>query len=166
MLRAPAEAPREFELSLMGAFQLSEHAVPVTLPGGSQRLIAFLALQGRPITRATAAGTLWPEASEAQAHANLRSAIWRLGKGTREAMQVNVVDLHLTTGVALDIRESRALAHRLLTVDTQPTDADMTPAAIASLSADLLPDWYEDWTVIEAEDWRPPTTSGHLATSR
>jgi SARP family transcriptional regulator, regulator of embCAB operon len=23
-----------------------------------------------------------------------------------------------------------------------------------ALSADLLPDWYEDWALIEAEDWR------------
>ena len=138
----------------MGAFQLSESAVPVVLPGGSQRLIAFLALQGRPMTRATAAGTLWPEASEAQAHANLRSAIWRLDQVTREAIEVGVLDLHLAAGVTLDIRESRALAHRLLVVDTQPSDADMTSAAISALSSDLLPDWYEDWAVIEAEGWR------------
>ena len=30
----------------------------------------------------------------------------------------------------------------------------MTSAAISALSSDLLPDWYEDWVVIEAEDWR------------
>src|SRR5204863_6867755 len=38
--------------------------------------------------------------------------------------------------------------------DISPSDADMTSAAIAALSSDLLPDWYEDWVVIEAEDWR------------
>lgn len=152
--RSPGDTTRDFELSLMGAFQLAEGAVPVVLPGGSQRLLAFLALQGRRMTRVAAAGALWPDVSEAQAHANLRSAIWRLDKITREAMRVNVLELELADGVAVDLRESKALAHRLLIVDTVPSDSDMTAAAISALSSDLLPDWYEDWAVIEAEDWR------------
>lgn len=138
----------------MGAFQLSDGAIPVVLPGGSQRLIAFLALKGRPMTRAAAAGALWPDVSEEQAHASLRSAIWRLDKVTREAMQVEVLELDLASGVSLDLRESRALAHRLLIVDTLPSDADMTAAAIDALSSELLPDWYDDWVAIEAEGWR------------
>ena len=28
------------------------------------------------------------------------------------------------------------------------------PAAVAILSAELLPDWYDDWVIAEAEDWR------------
>ena len=138
----------------MGAFQLSAGAIPLVLPGGSQRLMAFLALKGRPITRAAAAGALWPDVSEEQAHANLRSAIWRLDKMTREAMHVDVLELDLAPDVRLDLRESTALAHRLLIVDTLPSETDMTSAAIAALSTDLLPDWYEDWAIIEAEDWR------------
>ncbi|MEI7926647.1 MAG: bacterial transcriptional activator domain-containing protein [Chloroflexota bacterium] len=138
----------------MGAFQLSDGAIPVVLPGGSQRLIAFLALKGRPMARAAAAGALWPDGSEEQAHASLRSAIWRLDKITRDAMQVNVLELDLAPGVGLDLRESRALAHRLLIVDTLPSAADMSSEAIEALTSDLLPDWYDEWVVIEAEDWR------------
>lgn len=141
-------------MSLMGAFQLSEGAVPIVLPGGSQRLMAFLALRGRPMTRNATAGALWPDVSEEQAHASLRSAIWRLDKISREAMKVDVLELDLADGVTLDLRESRALAHRLLIVDTAPSDADMTSAAISALSSDLLPDWYDDWVIIETEDWR------------
>ncbi len=152
--RSTGDTPRDFELSLMGAFQLSEGAIPVILPGGSQRLIAFLALKGRPMTRAAAAGALWPDVSEEQAHASLRSAIWRLDKITREAMQVDVLELDLASGVTLDLRESRALAHRLLIVDTLPSDDDMTSEAIAALTSELLPDWYDEWVIIEAEDWR------------
>lgn len=29
----------------------------------------------------------------------------------------------------------------------------MTSATISALSSDLLPDWYDDWAIIEAEDW-------------
>lgn len=148
------DSAREFELSLMGAFRLHEGAVPILLAGGSQRLVAFLALQGRPMTRTATAGALWPDVPEAQAHASLRSAIWRLDKITRDAMKVDVLELELADGVTIDLDDSRALAHRLLIVDTLPSDADMTSEAIEALSSDLLPDWYEDWVVIEAEDWR------------
>ena len=64
-------------------------------------------------------------------------------------MQVDVLELELAPGVSLDLRDSRALAHRLLIVDTLPSDADMTTAAIEALSYELLPDWYDDWVVIE-----------------
>jgi DNA-binding SARP family transcriptional activator len=33
-------------------------------------------------------------------------------------------------------------------------DADSTVAAVASVSADLLPDWYEDWVLVETAEWR------------
>ena len=150
------DSAHDFELSLMGAFRLHEGAVPILLAGGSQRLVAFLALQSRPMTRAATAGALWPDVSDAQAHASLRSAIWRLDKITRDAMKVDVLELELelADSVTIDLDDSRALARRLLIVDTLPSDADMTSEAIEALSSDLLPDWYEDWVVIEAEDWR------------
>jgi DNA-binding SARP family transcriptional activator len=145
---------RHLELSLIGAFQLAGGAIPVVLGGSSQRLIAFVALQGRPITRTAAAYALWPDASEAQAHASLRSAIWRMEQLAREAMRIDVLELDLSGNVTVDLHEAEALAHRLLIVDTMPSERDMTADAIAALSSDLLPDWYEDWAVIDAEDWR------------
>jgi SARP family transcriptional regulator, regulator of embCAB operon len=35
-----------------------------------------------------------------------------------------------------------------------PGRSELGMAAVAALSADLLPDWYDDWVLIEAEDWR------------
>ena len=86
---------RDFELRLMGAFQLLEGAVPIVLVSGSQRLIAFLALQGHTVTRAAAAATLWPDVTEAKANAALRSVIWRLDELTRQVMQIDVLDIAL-----------------------------------------------------------------------
>ena len=61
----------------------------------------------------------------------------------------------MASGVRVDLRESQALAHRLLDAVDQPLEAsDLSGAAIASLSGELLPDWYEDWVLLEAEDWR------------
>jgi DNA-binding SARP family transcriptional activator len=148
------EPPPDIRLSLIGAFQLTDGAVPVVLSGSSQRLVAFVALQDRPITRDSVAFALWPEASEAQAHASLRSAIWRLEELAKESMQIDVLELDLAGAVRVDVRDAEALAHRVLIVDTMPSEGDMSSEAIAALSSELLPDWYEDWAVIKAEDWR------------
>ncbi len=54
----------------------------------------------------------------------------------------------------MDLHNARATAHRLLVPGASLEVRDMDEAAIASLSADLLPDWYDDWAVIETEEWR------------
>src|SRR5687767_2106458 len=84
----------------------------LALPGGSQHLLAFLALRDRAVERTAVAGTLWPEASEDHAHASLRSALSRLGKLAPNVVVVTALDLDLAAGVAVDIRESQALARR------------------------------------------------------
>ena len=147
---------RHLEISVLGGFRFwvrGKDALPA-LARGSQRLLAFLALRERSVTRAAVAGTLWPEASENHAHASLRSAISRLTLIAHEAIVVSVHDVSLAEDVRVDIRESRALAHRLLNSSDQEEEGDLSDRAIAALSSDLLPDWYDDWAVAEAEDWR------------
>ncbi len=68
-------------------------------------------------------------------------------------MIVEDLDLGPHPGVRVDIRESRALAHRLLDPSSEILPSDETAAAVASLSVDLLPGWYDDWVVIENEEW-------------
>jgi DNA-binding SARP family transcriptional activator len=148
-----AAGPIGLHVSLLGSFQLSAAAGPISLPVGSQHLLAFLALRDRTVTRSAIAGTLWPDVSEAHAFASLRSALSRLDAVTRGAVEVRSVALALAPTVAVDIRESRALAHRLLTLDPL-RDGDLSADAIRALSSDLLPDWYDDWAVLEAEEWR------------
>jgi len=155
---SPAQEPvgRHLEIGVLGSFRFSvrgRDALP-DLAGGSQRLLAFLALRERAVMRSAAAGTLWPEASEDHAHSSLRSAISRLTQVAHEAIVVSVHDVRLSNDVTVDIRESRALAHRLLTPGAPVPIDDLSSGAIAALSADLLPDWYDDWAVAEAEDWR------------
>jgi DNA-binding SARP family transcriptional activator len=144
------------QIDVLGGFRFwirGSDALPA-LPGGSQRLLAFLALRERSVMRTAAAGTLWPEATEDHAHASLRSAISRLSQIAHEAIIVSFQDVRLADHVTVDLRESRALAHRLLTSGPLEREDDLGPRAIAALSADLLPDWYDDWAVAEAEDWR------------
>lgn len=124
------------------------------LSEGSQRLLAFLALKERPVKRLVIANALWPEVTEGRASANLRSAVLRLCRVACGALDVNPQFLSLPTCVSVDVHESRAVAHQLLGAGSAALAAHLDPEAIVALSADLLPGWYDDWVLLEAEDWR------------
>jgi DNA-binding SARP family transcriptional activator len=144
----------EFELSVLGTFGFSVGGKRKRgLPHGSQRLLAFLALKDRATSRTAIAGTLWPDATEEHAHASLRSALSRLNGIKETVIEVTSHELSLVDGVSLDIRDARLLAHRLLKPGMDLA-ADLGDEAISTLSVDLLPDWYDDWAVVEAEEWR------------
>jgi DNA-binding SARP family transcriptional activator len=69
-------------------------------------------------------------------------------------LQVSKLELGLAEGVTVDIGHAQRLARRLLDPAVTPEQSDLSPAAIVILSGDLLPGWYEDWVLVEAEDWR------------
>jgi DNA-binding SARP family transcriptional activator len=147
----PDQGPR---ISLLGGFRLEEEGAAIVLPEGSQRLLAFLALRGRLVKRPVAAGTLWPVSTEEHASSSLRSALARLPHAGRAAVEATARDLGLSGTVTVDLWESRALARRLLAQQSQPRAEDVGPGAVTDLSGELLPDWYDEWVLIEAEDWR------------
>jgi DNA-binding SARP family transcriptional activator len=72
----------------------------------------------------------------------------------RKALVASKLDLGLAEGVTVDVRHAQALARRLLDPAVLPDRSELGAVAVAALSADLLPDWYDDWVLIEAEDWR------------
>lgn len=147
--------PLKIEVFLLGAFSVRVAGRTLdTLSGTSQRLLALLALRDRVVARVAMAGTMWPESSDRRAGGSLRSAISRLDRSTRGAVQVAAAGLRLADTAGVDLRESQALARRLLERGGSPTEADLSPDAVSALSGELLPDWYDDWVVAEAEDWR------------
>jgi DNA-binding SARP family transcriptional activator/DNA-binding HxlR family transcriptional regulator len=152
----PAEGDRLLiEISLLGSFGLRVDGTRVgSLSVGSQRLLAFLALHDRSVARITMAGAMWPEVSDERAGISLRSALSRLDPATRDAILSASPGLSLAEAVIVDLRDGRALARRLVRATGSPSDADISPAAISLLSLELLPDWYDDWVLAEAEDWR------------
>jgi DNA-binding SARP family transcriptional activator len=143
-----------FMIAVLGGFAMFWGANVLAIPQASQRVLAFLALHGGAVKRAAVAGTLWPSSSEQHAYSNLRSALGRLQATARKALVATKLELGLADGVAVDIRHSRALACRLLDPTVTQNPSDLSTAAAAALSADLLPDWYDDWVLIQAEDWR------------
>ena len=140
-------------LSMLDSFQLTCDGVDVPLPLSAQRLLAFLALHPRPLLRGYIAGGLWPDTSEERAHASLRSALWRLRRPGRSLTQAREGRLGLDAAVAIDVRELDELAHRILERDGSSALSD--PASeLIGLSGDLLPDWYDDWVLVEREHVR------------
>jgi DNA-binding SARP family transcriptional activator len=114
----------------------------------AQRLLAFLALHPRPLLRPLVAGTLWPETTEERAHASLRSALWRLHRLGDGLVDVTGPRLRLGAAVEVDLRLAEATARRLL------EGAEAVTAETATLFGELLPDWYEDWVLLERERFR------------
>jgi SARP family transcriptional regulator, regulator of embCAB operon len=142
-------------ISLLGGFRLRWSGRPLAgVPRASQRLLVFLALHAHVVHRATIAGTLWPEASEGHAYSNLRSALVRLERTCRGMLSASRLELRLADGVAVDLRPMRALARRLVNPDVTMPPSELGLDTLAGLSADLLPGWYDDWVLSEAEDWR------------
>jgi DNA-binding SARP family transcriptional activator/DNA-binding HxlR family transcriptional regulator len=152
---SPTPAPVLIEMTLLGAFSVRVAGKLIEqMSVGSQRLLVFLALHHRAVTRIAMAGRMWPEASDERAGISLRSALSRLDTTTREAILSASSGLSLVESVAVDLRDAQAMARRLLQPGLAPLESDLGPAALTLLSSELLPDWYDDWVLAEAEDWR------------
>lgn len=139
-------------LSLLGGFELSCDGRPVTLPRGPQRLIAFVALQSRPIMRLYAAGSVWPESSERRSSANLRSALWRIRRPGHAIVEADETFIGMSSLVAVDVQEMKTLSRRILS--SQAPDGNSGALDSSLLASDLLPDWYDDWALLERERLR------------
>jgi SARP family transcriptional regulator, regulator of embCAB operon len=149
------KAESEVQISLLGGFSLLHDSgrMPISTSPGAERLLAFVALRNRPIRRGLIAGTLWPDVEDGRANASLRSALARLSVAGRQALDVDAAHVSLAQGVSVDVAEARALAHGLLGGCLRPDGSDLGRDALGLLSADLLPGWYEDWAILEADKW-------------
>jgi DNA-binding SARP family transcriptional activator len=137
-------------LALLESFELRFRGRSVLLPRSAQRVLAFLALHDRLLVRDYVAGMLWLDATEDRAHASLRSALWRLGRPGFPLVEATSRHLRLASGVAVDLREATSLAHRLVDCAAEPKGLeDCLP-----LCHDVLPDWYEEWVLVERERFR------------
>jgi DNA-binding SARP family transcriptional activator len=147
---AAAAATGPLELRLMNGFELRSDGEAISFPMSVQRVLAFLAFQGRPVQRVYVAGKLWLDVPEERAFASLRSALWRANQpGLPLVLAVNS-QLSLDPAVCVDLREAAAQAYRL--IDGSAGD-DVSFAGFA-LAGELLPDWYDDWLLIEREKYR------------
>jgi DNA-binding SARP family transcriptional activator len=138
-------------VGLLGGFEMRSSGEIVPLPATVRRLVAFLALATRPLARSYVSQCLWLEATESHADGNLRSALWKIGRLGGPLIQVLGGQLALCPGVTVDYRRSVALARRLLHHPGSLDDPELDDEAF---TRDLLPDWYEEWVVVERERYR------------
>ncbi len=157
--RTPSGSARtsvRVQLELLGGFALRCHGETVPVAPAGQRLLAYLAVQRRAAARAAVATTLWPEGSDAQSAANLRSTLRRLPRPDEVALVVaGPTHVQLPPWVGVDLWEAQAL------VRPCPPDAGSAgpPAEqdedrLRLLQQDLLPDWDPDWVAAEREHHR------------
>jgi DNA-binding SARP family transcriptional activator len=138
-------------LNLLHGFSLRVGPKHLPLMWSSQRLVALLALKEQPSSRAFVAGTLWPDTTDTRANANLRSSLWRVQRACGTLVICSAQRLCLAPGVVVDLGEAVLAAHRLLDRSDDCEDV-LNMETLSVLSADLLPDWYDDdWVVVHQE---------------
>ena len=135
------------DLALLGGFELRAEGEQVMLPRTVERLLALLALEGRPFLRSHFASRLWPDWREERSNANLRSALWRLRRTGLPLVRADNGRLGLHDEVEVDVTRVLTQASRLVRAGECPSD-DLDPRP---LFQDLLPDWYDEWVLIEQE---------------
>jgi DNA-binding SARP family transcriptional activator len=129
-------------LRLVGEFELTGPGAVLAVGPGTQRLLAYLALSGRPVRRSVVAGTLALDTGEEKAAARLRSALWRVPRpGGAALVEATGQRLRLAPAVRVDYRETEV-------------EAAAGHADLGALGEDLLPDWDDDWVVVERERYR------------
>jgi DNA-binding SARP family transcriptional activator len=117
LMRTVPSERRAGVVNLLGGFEVRRDGEPVPLTPIAQRLVAFLALQRRPLQRLHVAGMLWTDASEEHANASLRTALWREQRLRPALVSRTATHLALADGVAVDAAEVEALAQRVLAGD-------------------------------------------------
>lgn len=150
-LRSWGDADGVARLSLLDRFQVTWGGEDIQLPHSVQRLVGFVALRAQPISRMLAAVTLWSDGTERQSAARLRTVLWRLRSLGCPLLRVRHSDLALSDVVCVDYWEAGAVAAGLI----DPADSSSSPAAWHDgLESDLLPDWDEEWLVLDRERFR------------
>lgn len=137
---------------LLAGLSVSVSAGRRSIPDGSKRLVALLALDHRPMDRRYLAGTLWPETDETHAAGCLRTALWRLRQAGLDLTLVDKATMQLRPGIVVDVQEVHDWASRV--IDGRMDAADFDTPAERTSALDLLPGWYDDWVAPHRERLR------------
>jgi DNA-binding SARP family transcriptional activator len=141
----------DVRVALFGGFQLIRGGEAVGLPLTAQRLVAFLALQPRPVLRSYVASALYMDKTEDRAQGNMRSALWRSRQPGFPLVAVRGEHLGLAPTVEVDVRIVLAGARHLVDFGQTIEEPELDEGL---LLADLLPDWFDDWVLTERERLR------------
>ncbi len=150
-IRPPGNASPRARIHLISEFQLIVGDASVAVPHGVQRLLAFLAMAARPVSRSRLAGQLWLDVPEWRALGNLRSALWRLRRIRRPIISSQDDRLALDPDVEVDVFDLSGLMRRL-TIEPDDEDLDRLPQVLDA--TEVLPGWEDEWIIVERERFR------------
>src|SRR5262245_54657213 len=152
-------------IQLLGGFRLTADDAPITTLDSArlQALLAYLLLhRDTPHARTHLAFQLWPDTTEAQAHANLRTLLHRLRQALPDADQFLHIDARIvqwrceapyTLDVA-DVERALAEAEAAERAGDHSVLRRAFEQATAPYQGDLLPALYDDWVLLERERLR------------
>jgi DNA-binding SARP family transcriptional activator len=147
---ASLEGPRQSRLKLLAEFQLLVDGKAVKLPHSVERVLAFLGISQTPVSRASLAGSLWPDVVDHRAHGDLRSTLWRLRRITGVIREENG-RLALAPDLDVDVIEIADLTQSLI-LEPEPDALDRLPTLVRAQA--ILPGWDEEWLIVERERYR------------
>lgn len=134
-------------LSLLGGFTLRLDDRPVRVHDTGARLLAMLALAGgQSVSRTVAAERICAGDAD-RAGARLRSVLWRLPKSGEQRLVDGSGALRLAEHVEVDVWRAEHDARELTSGEHDVPD-------LRGFGADLLPDWADDWLLLEREAFR------------
>jgi DNA-binding SARP family transcriptional activator len=145
------ERSRQVEVHLLPQFSVTVDGRHLPLKPRSERMVTVLALGPGPLRRATVASRLWPDAPAERAMASLRTTLWNLPKDPPLVVQTGGPGIELAGGVRVDLWEAMREAHALLDDDPR---CDPSEVSLDTLTVELLPDWDDDWLLVERERFR------------
>jgi DNA-binding SARP family transcriptional activator len=140
---------RDYGLRLFGGFDLRQGPHVLEVPLSVQRLLGFVALNDRPLPRSYVADALWPDTGEAQAHANLRTALWRLHSKHHPVLNVSSAELALNPMIWVDARIVHDAVGKYRKCGILPP-----PETLVDIHGELLPGCWDSWIVFERERLR------------
>jgi DNA-binding SARP family transcriptional activator len=138
-------------LQLTGEFALQVAGRRVVVPHSVERVLAFLALSGRAVSRTRLAGVIWIDSTDGRAANNLRTALWRLNKSALALVDGADDRLVLARDVTVDVTELAALSRQLIDA---PDDHALGRLNLLIAGTDVLPDWDDEWVVADRERFR------------
>jgi DNA-binding SARP family transcriptional activator len=142
-------------LRVLGKFELIVNSRAADPSTNCQRLLALLAIRGSQVSRASAAGILWPEATVSRANANLRSVLWKLQRCCADVVEASFHVIRLTPDLCVDLQEVGRVARGLLDRSVTRTPGTLSGALSCNLYDDIVPDLGgEDWLADEREQHR------------
>jgi DNA-binding SARP family transcriptional activator len=149
----PTPTTGRLKVSLQRRFEVTFDDERLDVPHSSQRLVAVLAINDGALSRAVIGAQLWSEATGDRAAAALRTALWRLGPSAARGLVV-AAGGRLALGPDVDV-DFRATAHvaQAIACGRACTVARRDVATLRA-AGDLLPDWYDDWVILERERFR------------